>query len=501
MNTSPMNTSPMNTRAMNTRAILAFALSSFVIATSQAPARPLAGALAQEPPRSIAAGAAGASSPTPTPSEAPRSLNPVLDEIRAKTGIPGLAAAAVRDGKIVALGVAGVRELGKPEAIALGDRFLVGSCTKAMTRLLYGRLIQAGKFAPGASLPELLPGVPMRDEYKPATLADLMRHTAGLQPYTEITPRTTPIVFELRGTPPEIRGKFVEHLLQEEPAGTVGKSFVYSNAGYALLGNVAERRIGKPWEELIAKEVFAPLAMSSATIGLPAGKSAQAQAGVPIGHARGEKGYEVEPDGPRVDGLLAPAGGVVLPIEDFARFAIAQAAVEKGDAGAFLGKETCAKLSELRLRDGGGEEGAMFFGGQGTYTAAFAVWPSKGFGVVVCSNGGESDDACRAAVDAVRAACAPEIEVSPRPVLAAGPGRRLGVQMKAIPGESIVIVKVDPGSLAEKGGLQAEDEIVAIDGKPIAEWKQEEIAPAIRAPKAKIAVWRAGKKVELVMPE
>ena len=43
-----------------------------------------------------------------------------------------------------------------------------------------------------------------------------------------------------------------------------------------------------------------------------------------------------------------------------------------------------------------------------------------------------------------------------------------------------MIVKVEPGSLAE-GGLQAEDEIVAIDGKPIAEWTQEEIAPAIRA--------------------
>ena len=39
----------------------------------------------------------------------------------------------------------------------------------------------------------------------------------------------------------------------------------------------------------------------------------------------------------------------------------------------------------------------------GTYTAAFAVWPSKGFGVVVCTNGGDGDEACASAVDAVRA--------------------------------------------------------------------------------------------------
>jgi CubicO group peptidase (beta-lactamase class C family) len=484
---------------MNTKSLLALAIALASAApTSSASTGSITIGNAQEPSRPAAAPAPSKSS---SADETPRSLGSLLEGVRSKTGVPGLSAAAVRGGKIVAVGVSGVRELGKTDAIAVGDRFLVGSCTKAMTRLLYGRLIQAGKMAPEATLPELLPGVPMRDEYKLAKLADVVRHTAGLQPYTRITPKTTPIVFELGGAPAEARGKFVEHLLQEAPAAEVGKKFVYSNAGYALLGNAAERRLGKPWEELIAKEVFEPLAMKSATIGLPRGKSEQAKAGVPIGHSRGAKGYEVEPDGPPVDGLFAPAGGVVLSIEDFARFAIAESAVEKGDAGSFLGKETCAKLSELRLRDGGGEEGAVFFGGQGTYTAAFAVWPSQSFGVVVCSNGGESDDACRAAVDAVRASCAPEIEMAPRPVLAGGPGRKLGVQMRATPGDSLVIVAVEPGSLAEKGGLQVDDEIVAIDGKPIADLSQEEIAPAIRAPKAKITVMRAEKKVELVMPE
>ena len=434
----------------------------------------------------------------PNAEDAPRSLNSVLDGVRETTKVPGLAAAAVRDGKIVAVGVTGVRELGKPEPVAIGDPFLVGSCTKAMTRLLFARLIQAGKVSADATLPELLPGVAMRDEYRKATLADVMRHTAGLAPYTEITPKRTPIVFELHGAPGEVRGKFVEHLLQESPAGTVGKDFVYSNAGYALLGNAAERKCGKSWEELVASEVFFPLSMKSVRVGLP---PPDRQAGMPIGHARSAKGFEVDRDGPPVNGLFAPAGGVVLPIEDFARFAIGEIAVEKGDAGAFLGKDTCAKLASLRPRDAGGSEGEAFFGGQGTYTAAFAVWPSKGFGVVVCSNGGESDDACQAAIDAVRAACAPEIAAPTRAVLATGPGRKLGVQMRAVPGESLVIVKVEPGSLAEKGGLQVDDEIVAIEGKAIADWPQEEMTPAIRAPKARITVMRAGKKVELVMPE
>jgi len=157
----------------------------------------------------LAATASLSLAPTALAQDTPRSLNSLLDGIREKTSIPGLAAAAVRDGKIVAVGVTGVRELGKPEPVAVGDAFLVGSCTKAMTRLLYARLIQARKMPAEASLPDLLPGVAMRDEYKKATLADVMRHTAGIPPYTFITPEKTPIVFELRGAPAEVRGKFV----------------------------------------------------------------------------------------------------------------------------------------------------------------------------------------------------------------------------------------------------------------------------------------------------
>jgi CubicO group peptidase (beta-lactamase class C family) len=431
--------------------------------------------------------------------EAPVSVDKVLAEVRANSQVPGIAAAAVRDGRILAIGVAGVRELGKAQPIEKADRFVIGSCTKAMTRLLVGRLLQAGKIRPEATLPQLLPEVKMRDEYTKATLADLMRHTAGLPPYTRITPQLTPIFFELQGPPMEARSKFAEHVLQEAPAGTVGKDFVYSNAGYAILGNVAERRVGRPWETLITDEVFTPLKMTAVRIGLPDGP---ANPPVASGHERTPHGYELAKDSPPVTGLLAPAGGVVLGIEDFARFAIAEVAVERGDAGEFLGKETCTRLPPLRPKDSSGSEGEAFFGGQGTFTAAFAVWPSKSFAIVVATNGGDSDEVCQAALDAVRAACAPDVPAPPGVIRATGPagGRFLGIQMRAGSDGSFVVVRVDPGSLAEKGGLRVGDQLAALDGKAISEWPQEEIAPAIRAPNARITVLRDGKKVEIEIP-
>src|SRR5689334_11567790 len=126
---------------MNTKTLLALAFASTAILQEKSHDSPVAAAIPQEkshdsPP--VIAKQAPQGSAAAAANEAPRSLDATLDGIRSTTGIPGLAAAAVRDGKIVAVGVSGVRELGKPEPIARGDRFLVGSCTKAMTRLLYG---------------------------------------------------------------------------------------------------------------------------------------------------------------------------------------------------------------------------------------------------------------------------------------------------------------------------------------------------------------------------
>lgn len=400
----------------------------------------------------------------------PAPLDEILDQIRQKTGSPAIAAAAVQDGKIVALGVRGVRELGKPEAAELGDQWLIGSCTKPMTRHLLARLTaKHPELAPDKTLGELLPDVAMRTEYKAATLADLMNHTAGLQPYTRITPKLTPIIFEAPGaTAAEKRAKFVAHLLNEAPAGERGK-FLYSNAAYALLGYLAERKTGQTWEQLIAQEVFGPLGMKGATIGFAAG------AKKPQGHRRTPDGFQASDGGPIPTGILSPAGGVCLPVEDFARFALGALAA-KGEA-----------------------EGNVMAGGQGSYTAAFALWPSRNFGVVVCTNAGEGDPICDEVIRAVRKTFAPDIPE------AGGSGRRLGVVLK---GESdgpggavrIAIDSVIPGGLADKAGLKAGDLLISINGQPVQDRGPGTPPPGLRDPGAKIVVSRMGKEVMVVMP-
>ena len=66
----------------------------------------------------------------------------------------------------------------------------------------------------------------MRADYKPVTLANLISHRGGIQPYTQIGPAMTPIIFELQGSPVEQRAAFAAHLLDEEPAAPPGTRFV-----------------------------------------------------------------------------------------------------------------------------------------------------------------------------------------------------------------------------------------------------------------------------------
>ena len=46
-----------------------------------------------------------------------------------------------------------------------------------------------------------------------------------------------------------------------------GSKFLYSNLGYIIAAAVVERTTGKPWEKVIAEEVFQPLKMTSADFG------------------------------------------------------------------------------------------------------------------------------------------------------------------------------------------------------------------------------------------
>lgn len=87
----------------------------------------------------------GGAMPAAAQPAAPASLDAMLTPYLARYGLPALAGAVVREGRVIAAGAVGTRRAGAQIPVALTDRFHIGSCTKAMTALLAGILVDQGR--------------------------------------------------------------------------------------------------------------------------------------------------------------------------------------------------------------------------------------------------------------------------------------------------------------------------------------------------------------------
>jgi CubicO group peptidase (beta-lactamase class C family) len=93
--------------------------------------------------------------PGPVTAQEP-SIAAQLEAVRAKYGLPALAAAVVRDGQIIAKDAVGTRVLGIKTSVTIDDRFHLGSDTKAMTATLAGMMVEGGKLSWTSTIGEVL---------------------------------------------------------------------------------------------------------------------------------------------------------------------------------------------------------------------------------------------------------------------------------------------------------------------------------------------------------
>ncbi len=321
----------------------------------------------------------------------------MLATVREQTKLPGVAAVVVRDGKVVANGAAGLRKLGDQDVVTVEDRFSIGSCTKRMTGLMIARLVDEGKLSFETTLASALPDVPMRDEYRPVTIAQLLAFTGGISAYERIGPKITPHLFDTEGTLAEREARFVKQVLQEPPAGAIGKDARYSNASYMLAAYIAAKAAGKSYEALMDEYVFRPLAMTQTGWGRPRSAERPAQ---PWLHIDRPDGYIPEPDVIRPpEVIFRAAGNAHMSIGDLGRFA-------QYELAAAMGKDPLLKPATSKrwhgLEGRPPSERAIHAGGTPWLSACYAVWPKQNIVAAIAANGGSRDDhICKAFVQAV----------------------------------------------------------------------------------------------------
>lgn len=338
-------------------------------------------------------------------SQAIRDVSSQLVPVLAQHELPGMVAAVLHNDRTVALGAAGIRRRGSPEKIAISDQFHIGSCTKAMTATLCAMLVEEGKLSWQTTLGQVFPELVKRmaPGYREVTLKQLLMHRAG-------TPKDLDrdglwqSLWQYRGTPIGARELLLEGVVTKPPIAPAGTKFVYSNAGFAIAGHMAEKTTGKPWERLMHERLFRPLGMASAGFGAPGRKEAVDE---PRGHTAA--GDPVEP-GPQADNPVAigPAGTVHCSIQDWAKFIALHLRGEQGDARllkAATFKELHTPAGDepdsyamgwiVAKRDWGNGSVLTHAGSNTMWFAVTWISPKRDFAVLVaCNQGG--DEAAKA---------------------------------------------------------------------------------------------------------
>jgi D-alanyl-D-alanine carboxypeptidase len=266
---------------------------------------------------------------TPSPRDA------ALAEALERSGAPALAGAVIgRDGLIWS-GAAGVRIAGGDDAVTGQDLWHLGSNTKAMTAMLYGRLVEDGLARWGATLPELFPDLDVDAAWADTTIEDLMTHRAGLPDEAVLDLPTRTAGFSDSRPVDEQRTDLVRRALSAPPTGEPGV-FAYGNLNYILAGAAIERITSTTWEEAMETRLFRPLGITSGGFGPPVGEQ-------PRGHMNLGGPVPVEPEQAGSDNppFLGPAGTAHMTMEDYGRFLV----LFLTDGGGFVTPETIARLT------------------------------------------------------------------------------------------------------------------------------------------------------------
>ena len=317
------------------------------------------------------------------------------DQAMAEGGMPGVAVLEIRDGRIVAEAVRGVRAAGSSDLVRAGDVWHHGSNGKPITATLLARLVERGLLSWDTPLRVLLPELAssMRPEFHDVTLFQLLSHRSGLAQASDWAFIET--FYDDQRTLPEQRLAYLRRALAEPPAVQPG-SYNYSNTAFIGAAAAAERVTGRSFEDLVRTEIFRPLGMRSAGFG-------PTSQGQPLGHENGKPLTGSRADNPL---MWAPAGGMHMSLRDYGLFAIDQMQGERGK-GRLLSAATYRLLHQpvpdpTSERSNGLDWGLrmepfgrllMHSGSNGYWVAVVTLAPDILNGAIIAANAeGENDE-------------------------------------------------------------------------------------------------------------
>lgn len=244
-------------------------------------------------------------------------MDAVLREATDSREVPGVVAMAATDRGLLYEGAFGRRALDRPEPMTLDSVFRIASMTKAITSVAAMQLVEQGKLALEAPVPDIDPtlgspqvlegfdaaGKPrLRPARRPITLRHLLTHTAGFG-YNMWDP-TVGRYLETAGLPPRGTGRVasIRMPLVFDP----GERWEYGiNTDW--VGRLVEAASGRPLDAYFRERIFGPLGMTdSGYVTSPEQRARQAR----LHHRQSDGSLQLQPlEPPPTAGEFWSGGG------------------------------------------------------------------------------------------------------------------------------------------------------------------------------------------------
>ncbi|HSW58932.1 MAG TPA: serine hydrolase [Dehalococcoidales bacterium] len=182
------------------------------------------------------------------------SFDDFVNEKLSESGVPGVAIAIAKNGKVVLSKGYGKRNIAQDLPVTQDTVFAIGSSTKSFTSTAIGILADKGKINFDAPVKTYIPWFKM---YNPSaaelvTARDLLCHRTGL-------PRHDHILTDAKLS----RKELVQRIEYLQPNAGFRYKWQYSNLMFIAAGYLVETVSGRTWEEYVRENIFAPLGMKS----------------------------------------------------------------------------------------------------------------------------------------------------------------------------------------------------------------------------------------------
>jgi beta-lactamase class C len=226
-------------------------------------------------------------------------------------GVPGAAVVIVADGKLQFIKGYGVRRMGADDPITPETVFPLASVSKTFASSAAALLVQEKAINWDSSIRPYLKQINFKN---PAygdqiTLQNLLSHTTGLIPHAHTNLVQDGISYE----------RILGRLKEVDFICAPGKCYSYQNVAFSLAGDIVQSIKGETYGEFVTKNLFIPLEMRNASVGLNPFLAAENQS---IPHVwKNENWTAVEMTGSFYN--VSPAAGVNASIQDMGKWLLA----------------------------------------------------------------------------------------------------------------------------------------------------------------------------------